>query len=75
MCRDAQGCVLGFHYEHPAQPYATCISAMGDGEWRVTADGLATRLTLATQRTATLALLVVPGDFREPLSADGVAEA
>ena len=74
VSRDAEHCLLHFRYEHPELPYETRISAAGDGAWRVTDEGITTRLTLATQQTATLTLSVVPRDFRDPLSPEDVAE-
>jgi glycogen debranching enzyme len=73
VSRDATGCLTRFRYEHPELPYATCVSATGDGDWRVTPDGLASRLTLGTQQSAMLALTLEPRDFHEPLSPDDLA--
>jgi glycogen debranching enzyme len=74
VARESDACLLRFRYEHAELPYETCITAAGDGEWRATDDGVATRLTLATQQTATLALTIEPHDYRERLTSDEIAE-
>jgi glycogen debranching enzyme len=74
VLRDADGCLLRFRYEHPKLPYATSLSMRGDGDWRITADGIAARLTLMTQQTATLVLVVQPHDYRDPLAAADVTQ-
>lgn len=74
VARDAEGCLVRFRYAHPDLSYETCILAAGDGDWRVTSDGVAARLQLATQQTAKLALAITPHDFADPMSPDDVAE-
>jgi glycogen debranching enzyme len=59
---------LRYRYRHPELPYETHIHPSGDGAWRATDAGIAARLTLATQQSATVALRVEPRDSREPLT-------
>ncbi|NUP54756.1 MAG: hypothetical protein HOQ19_02910 [Gemmatimonadaceae bacterium] len=74
VSRDGDAPRLCFRYEHPDLPYRTCVSAGGDGDWRVSDDGIVARITLATQRTATLSLVVEPLDYHDSLGAEDVAE-
>jgi glycogen debranching enzyme len=74
VARDADGCLLRFRYEHPELPYQTSLTTGGAGTRHVRPDGLATRLTLATQQAATLTLVVEALDYRDPLDAADVAE-
>ena len=74
VTRDGDRGLLRFRYVHAELPYETHVSATGDGEWRVTGDGITSRLTLATQQTATLVLAVEPRDHRDVLGADDIAE-
>jgi len=74
VTRDGDGCLVRFRYEHPDLPHETYIPVTGDGDWSVTPDGVAAHLTLGTQDTATLALLIDPRDLAEPMSEDDVAE-
>ncbi|NUQ20923.1 MAG: hypothetical protein HOQ09_08170 [Gemmatimonadaceae bacterium] len=74
VARDAGGCLLRFRYEHPELPYETCVSTAGGGEWRATSEGIATHLTLSTQQTATVAIVVTPHDAADPVSVEAAAE-
>jgi glycogen debranching enzyme len=73
VSRISEGDRLRFIYAHPELPYQTCVSVGGHGAWHQTAEGLAATLTLASQQTASLTLIVEARDFRDALDAIEIA--
>lgn len=61
-------------YEQDQLPYETHCALTGDGDLQITDAALSARVTLATQRTATLQLRVDPRDYLDPLSAEAIDE-
>ncbi|MGH7718989.1 MAG: glycogen debranching N-terminal domain-containing protein [Gemmatimonadaceae bacterium] len=65
---------LRFAYRHPELAYQTCVGASGPGEWHTDRERVSTRLGLARQETAELALVIEPIDGDDSLSASAATE-